>query len=215
MNKKILIPAIIVLFCFIGVLYSLSFKAHSNKAARGTIDKQVFTNFDKPISIGELSAESNLDQNFGFSSLQGKWTLLYIGSTTSPEFKITLQKINDIVERINPQLPTSDKLQTVILTATPATDSLSILSATVKSYPAITVVRSNAGDEINISAKLGSPISYNNDQKSIAHSFNLYVIDPSGKALGHFSFPLDINLVPLNFLKIIKCGPGLCLKSSI
>lgn len=168
-----------------------------------------------PKKLPEFSLEDHRGQTFSRDHLGGKWSLVFFGFTSCPDYcPLELQKLGKLLSVMG----AGDAVQVVFVSVDPERDGREKLANYVSFFhPQIIGVRGDNtqlaqfaqffgaaydrsaildGKLLTIPAGINMPTNVT-DHYQVNHSTRIFVINPSGEYVGNFSSPYDVNaLVP-------------------
>lgn len=152
-----------------------------------------------PLELPAFSATDQAGQPLGRERLQGRWSLLLIGSSDSPTTRGGLAQMSRIHNRLAGYPELQDTLQPVFLSPDPELDSADRLRETVYAYnPALTAGSAREDDLRALMTTLGAQ----SDGPS-----SLYLIDPQGRAPALFTAAQDPAAIARDIRLILEVTP--------
>lgn len=152
-----------------------------------------------PKPIGEISLIDKSGRPLGRQHFAGKWTLVFFGYTNCPDVcPSTLLQLEQLKKSLGSN-PDSNHYQFLFITVDPTRDTQSRLKSYVEYFDKDFDAAGGDIDHIKDFEKVfGAFHHYEKKSKedtrySVAHSAEIYIVDPNERYVGKFLPPFDIN----------------------
>lgn len=163
-----------------------------------------------PAPIASFALLDQDGASFGPEQLRGRWTLLFMGYTTCRDVcPITLNLMGRVARRLR-DAPGGMRVQLAFLTADPARDTATKLKSYLSAFPdAVTGLTGNPAQVSALESQIGAfhrivrrasvrsvsagpgGIAPGREGYEVAHSADVYVIDPDGRLFARLRPPID------------------------
>jgi len=161
-----------------------------------------------PTPIGNVLLVDKTGQALMDNYFRGKWTLVFFGYTNCPDVcPSTLLQMKELYKSIK-QLPDSKEYQFLFVTVDPERDTQTVIKSYVeyfdKDFDA-------AGGEIpqikNFENVFGAFHQYekksaDDTHYAVAHSAEIYIVDPRERYVGNFLPPFDVKKLTLKLTEL-------------
>lgn len=200
-----------IFFIFLGAfgsMIALSFHKFGSDRAVSVISEKkghgkaaIGGDFDLITSKGEVFTQENL---------KGKWSLLYFGYTFCPDIcPMALENISKAINKMPP--PYGSKFQPVFVSVDPERDTPKNLAGFIKNFHPSWVAVSGTKEQVRTVKKaykvytaLVEDENKNTPYYMIDHSSLVYIMNPEGEYVGHFTHETPPDDIVSMLKKIIR-----------
>lgn len=167
--------------------------------------------FTSPVPIPEFELKDQFGQAFGLANLQGQWSILFFGYTQCPDIcPATLQQMTVLNRAISQQTIAGVIPQTVFVSVDPARDSQDLGEYVAYFSKQFIGVSGDMKEVAKLEKAVGAWHQYqkrSTGDYNVAHSGELFVINPKGELHARLQPPMDIKLMAKQLLMLMN-GQG-------
>lgn len=188
MNQRTFVGIVAALALVAGVVGAL-YIAPPNSSSNA--QPEYFQAYPEPRAISEFSLTDHKGNPFNLTSLEGQWSLVFVGYTFCPDIcPTTMAELN----RIYPELQALESvypIRVVFVSVDPKRDSINRLSEYVsyfnKEFVAVTGEHKSLFPFVrNLGMMYAIAESTDNPNYLVDHSASVVLIDPQARVLGRF-----------------------------
>jgi len=201
--RKLLWLLLIMLSLFTG--FQISVRMLSEDSMNG------LQKLSSQVSLPAFELQDQYGQPFGLANLKGQWSILFFGFTQCPDIcPATLQQMTVLNHAISQQTIAGVIPQTVFISVDPARDSKNLAEYVAYFSDQFFGVSGDMSEVGKLEKTIGAWHQYQKrptGDYNVAHSGELFVINPKGELQARLQPPMDINMIAQQLLMLMS-GQG-------
>ncbi len=188
MNQKSIIGAVAFIALCAGVIGALYIAPQDFNSSQ---TPQYFQSYPEPRAIAPFTLSDHQGRPFTNASLQGQWSLVFVGYTFCPDIcPTTMAELNAVYPQLQ-QIESDHPIRVVFVSVDPNRDSISRLSEYVryfnKEFIAVTGEHASLFPFVrNLGMMYAIAQSTDNPNYLVDHSASVVLIDPEARVIGRF-----------------------------
>lgn len=160
--------------------------------------------------IGGFSLVDHHDNEVNSERFQGYWSFVFFGFTNCPDVcPATLSQLVGVNKLINKKKEIADKTQIFFVSVDPARDSTKHLSEYVRYFsPEFIGVTGDKENILSLEKWFSAYHVFENrgdeGNYSVAHSANIFLVNPEGRYIASFEPPLNVPQLVKQFTALVE-----------
>ena len=184
-------------------------------ATRQPFDPGSITLLPEPKPLPEFSLVDHSDEALTRESLEGRWTLIYIGYTYCPDIcPTTLTRYAQVMNRLQGQPEVLKKTRVLFVSVDPARDTPERIREYVQFFnPDFVGATGNPDDLANLAKELAlfyqiQPPDENGNY-AVDHSAAVAIVDPQARLAGYINAVMDPQVIATDLARLVTHFSGL------
>jgi protein SCO1/2 len=200
MNKRISYIPLYILLGIVTVTLVLGLIFRKPHTFTGTV-------ISPPLPVTDFALQTQNDQTFRLSDVQGKFVLLFFGYTSCPDVcPTTLATLKQVYEQLGND---AESIAVLMVTADPERDTADKISEYVARFnPKFVGLSGNTSDLAEVYDELGVFVEKQDTGSAagylVGHTSSIYVLDPNGALIMTFPFETTVNDIVKDITELLK-----------